>query len=156
MKSSKLGKPSGAGLNWLKTNTTTLSGSLWPAAFVTVHPPPTQQRSRGPDIGVGLGTRTRRALWAGTVSWQKCCPRQERRRDNAPPGDVQNSQAHWHGNNSNTGNSYCYFFELWEQKQSFLWHIFLTTNRITPYLPYQSPNNLMATINDQGNNIICH
>ena len=30
--------------------TTTLSGGLWPAAFVTVHPPPTQQGPRSQDL----------------------------------------------------------------------------------------------------------
>ena len=122
--------------------TTTLSGDLWPPAFVTVHPPPTQQEPRSQDDGVGFGKWTWSGVSATALLWQKLCPDQERRRHNATPGKVHKSQAHWAWNNSNTGNSYHYFIELCEQKQSFLSHIFLMTNCINLYLSHQSRKQL--------------
>jgi len=129
--------------------TTMLSGGLWPAAFVTVHPPPTHQGPRSQDDGVSSGKWTSSGVSASALSWQKCRPDQERRQHNATPGKVNKSQAHLARNNSNAGNSYHYFIEICDQKQSFLWHIFLMTNCVTLFLLYQSPKNLMAMINDQ-------
>ena len=150
MKTSKRGKPSDARLNWPKTNNNALRRAcdLLLLSLYT-HLLPIR----------GLEARTMELVLESQlqVVFQQVHYRDRNVALIKKEGGIMlhlgrftKAKHTGHEKNSNTGNSYHYFIKLCDQKQSFLWHIFLMTNCITLFLPYESPNNLMAMINDQG------